>query len=229
MELGSFNYDHLVVPTLQLELSRISDQHEQEWLAEMHRETELQNLREKRDDYPTMYVKQAKKKRICQNMKGVLGGTNAFNFLSFVAGVITLVVNVNNNVNNNNNNLNGVNANANNQNNANANVNNNAANIIIAMPGRKKKRRKRTAQLFVDAALGSTKETKCLNMGLESELGNFPFAVLDLMKYYKMKVESNDRMCQEKFLCGSIDTLQDHFRDSDVDDNYGTERHIFTI
>lgn len=45
------------------------------------------------------------------------------------------VVNVNNNVNNNNNNLNGVSANANNNQNNNANVNNNAANVILAMPG----------------------------------------------------------------------------------------------
>merc|ERR1719414_1477894 len=72
-------------------------------------------------------------------MNGVLGGSNAFNFLSFVAGVITLIVNVNNNVNNNNNNLNGVNGNANNNQNNNANVNNNAANVILVMPGRKKR------------------------------------------------------------------------------------------
>jgi hypothetical protein len=51
------------------------------------------------------------------------------------------VVNVNNNVNNNNNNLNGISANANNNQNNNANVNNNAANIIIAMPGRKRRKR----------------------------------------------------------------------------------------
>ncbi len=44
-------------------------------------------------------------------------------------------------MNNNNNNLNGVSANANNNQNNNANVNNNAANVILAMPGRKRKRR----------------------------------------------------------------------------------------
>ncbi len=64
------------------------------------------------------------------------GGSNAFNFINFVAAVVTLVVNVNNNINNNNNNLNRVSLNANNANNANANVNNNAANIVIVMPGR---------------------------------------------------------------------------------------------
>ena len=36
------------------------------------------------------------------------GGQNAFNYVSFVVAILTLVVNVNNNVNNNNNNLNQV-------------------------------------------------------------------------------------------------------------------------
>ncbi len=35
-------------------------------------------------------MKKTKKVRTCQNMSGILGGANAFNFLSFVAGVITL-------------------------------------------------------------------------------------------------------------------------------------------
>jgi hypothetical protein len=34
------------------------------------------------------------------------GGQNAFNYVSFVVAILTLVVNVNNNINNNNNNLN---------------------------------------------------------------------------------------------------------------------------
>ena len=59
-------------------------------------------------------------------MLNSLGGTNAFNFINFVAAVVrdgsplccwfnqkliqvTLVVNINNNINNNNNNLNNVN------------------------------------------------------------------------------------------------------------------------
>ncbi|XP_023327305.1 putative uncharacterized protein DDB_G0283223 [Eurytemora carolleeae] len=73
-------------------------------------------------------------------MAGILGGSNAFNFLNFVAGVVTIVVNVNNNINNNNNNLNNVNVNAQTANNANANVNNNGANVVVAMPGRRRKR-----------------------------------------------------------------------------------------
>ena len=74
-------------------------------------------------------------------MNGILGGSNAFHFLSFVSGVVTLVLNVNNNVNNNNNNLNGINANGNHAVNSNGNVNNNAANAIIVMPGKRRKKR----------------------------------------------------------------------------------------
>ena len=57
-----------------------------------------------------------------------------------MAAVVTLVVNINNNINNNNNNLNNVAVNTNNANNADANVNNAGANIVIAMPGRRRKR-----------------------------------------------------------------------------------------
>ena len=85
--------------------------------------------------FPTIKKKQ-KKVRTCQNMAGILGGSNAFNFINFVAAVVTLVVNVNNNINNNNNNLNNVNVNTNNANNANANVNNNGVNSVVVMPGR---------------------------------------------------------------------------------------------
>ena len=62
--------------------------------------------------------------------KGLLGGANAFHFLTFVVGLATLVVNVENNLNQNNNNLNGININANRQTNNNANANNNAMNMI---------------------------------------------------------------------------------------------------
>ena len=85
--------------------------------------------------FPAIKKKQ-KKVRTCQNMAGILGGSNAFNFINFVAAVVTLVVNVNNNINNNNNNLNNVNVNTNNANNANANVNNNGVNSVVVMPGR---------------------------------------------------------------------------------------------
>ena len=72
-------------------------------------------------------------KRNCYRKAGCISALQWIDLLS--------VVNVNNNVNNNNNNLNGISANANNNQNNNANVNNNAANIIIAMPGRKRRKR----------------------------------------------------------------------------------------
>ena len=80
--------------------------------------------------------KKKQKVRTCQNMAGIIGGSNAFNFINFVAAVVTLVVNVNNNINNNNNNLNNINVNTNNANNANVNANNNGVNSVVVMPGR---------------------------------------------------------------------------------------------
>ena len=99
------------------------------------------NSRTKRD-MPTMYMGKKKKLRQCVNMNGILGGSNAFNYISFVIGILTLVVNVNNNINNNNNNLNQANINTASNNNANANSNNNNANIVNVMPpGKKRKKR----------------------------------------------------------------------------------------
>ena len=68
------------------------------------------------------------------------GGSNAFNYISFILAILTLVVNINNNINNNNNNLNQFNLNIADNNNANANVNNNNANVINVMPPGRKKR-----------------------------------------------------------------------------------------
>ena len=55
---------------------------------------------------PTMYMGKKKKLRTCANMNGILGGSNAFNYISFVLAILTLIVQTNNNINNNNNNLN---------------------------------------------------------------------------------------------------------------------------
>ena len=57
-------------------------------------------------DMPTMYMGKKKKLRTCANMNGILGGSNAFNYISFVLAILTLIVQTNNNINNNNNNLN---------------------------------------------------------------------------------------------------------------------------
>ena len=70
----------------------------------------------------------------------IVGGSNAFNYITFVVAILTLVVNINNNINNNNNNLNQFNLNIADNNNANANVNNNNANIVNVMPPGRKKR-----------------------------------------------------------------------------------------
>ena len=81
----------------------------------------------------------------------IAGGTNAYNYITFVVAILTLVVNINNNINNNNNNLNQFNLNIADNNNANANVNNNNANVVNVMPpGRKKRadlRRKMKARM----------------------------------------------------------------------------------
>ena len=57
-------------------------------------------------DMPTMYMGKKKKLRTCANMNGILGGSNALNYISFVLAILTLIVQTNNNINNNNNNLN---------------------------------------------------------------------------------------------------------------------------
>ena len=77
------------------------------------------------------------------NFSLFLGGSNAFNYISFILAILTLIVNINNNINNNNNNLNQFNVNVADNNNANANVNNNNANVVNVMPPGKKKRRKK--------------------------------------------------------------------------------------
>ncbi len=74
----------------------------------------------------------------------VVGGQNAFNYVSLIMAILTLVVNVNNNNNNNNNNLNQFSGNTVGNNNANANTNNNNGNIVNVMPPGKKKRRRRS-------------------------------------------------------------------------------------
>ena len=103
------------------------------------------NSRTKRD-MPTMYMGKKKKLRQCVNMNGILGGSNAFNYVSFVIGILTLVVNVNNNINNNNNNNVDINYNTINQDSNNVISNSENMNMVMAMilpvPG------KRTLDLF---------------------------------------------------------------------------------
>ena len=82
-------FENILAARLEVELFKLKTQHEQSYFV-VENESDLHSL-VKRSDFPVMHVKQSKKKRTCQNMNGILGGSNAFNFLSFVAGVITLV------------------------------------------------------------------------------------------------------------------------------------------
>ena len=134
-------------------LDKILQQHKDKWLRSEEERLIFEealikfeqpniNLSRTKRDMPTMYMGKKKKLRQCVNMNGILGGSNAFNYISFVVGILTLVVNVNNNINNNNNNLNQANINTASNNNANANSNNNNANIVNVMPpGKKRKKR----------------------------------------------------------------------------------------
>ncbi|XP_042867996.1 exonuclease 1-like [Penaeus japonicus] len=89
---------------------------------------------------PVIYMPGKKKKRKCSQVSGLLAGFNTFNYLTFVTGVITLVVNANNNINNNNNNNNLNNNNDISNNNVNANTNTQNANqVVIFPPGRKRR------------------------------------------------------------------------------------------
>merc|ERR1719219_1910479 len=79
----------------------------------------------------------------CKNASStsIISGGKAVDFAAFAAGVLTLVLNVNNNINNNNNNNNNLNINAVDSSNVVANFNTNNANQVNIMPpGRRKKR-----------------------------------------------------------------------------------------
>jgi hypothetical protein len=81
--------EDLLLPSFDLALANLHEEYEQKYI-EINDEKSIHEL-VKRSEFPKMHIKQGTKKRTCQNMKGVLGGSNAFNFMSFVAGVITLV------------------------------------------------------------------------------------------------------------------------------------------
>ena len=85
---NNFGFENILAAKLEIELQQIRTEYEKSYTV-VSNESELHSL-VKRNDFPVMHVKQSKKKRTCQNMNGILGGSNAFNFLSFVAGVITL-------------------------------------------------------------------------------------------------------------------------------------------
>jgi len=109
---------------------------------------DLQNFskRQKRSETissQTVYQFQ-KKQRKCKNLKsyGIASGSNALSYMSFVASVITLVLNINNNINANNNNNNQANVNFGNNNNLVSNLNQNVGNNFNLMfpPGKRRRR-----------------------------------------------------------------------------------------
>ncbi|XP_047483816.1 uncharacterized protein DDB_G0287625-like [Penaeus chinensis] len=103
-------------------------------------ERSLHGHERKQRNIPVMYMPGKKTERKCVAAGGIMSGHNAFSFLSFVTGVLSLVLNVNNNINNNNdnNNLNDNNAISNNNVDANANTQN-ANQIVVFPPGRKRR------------------------------------------------------------------------------------------
>ena len=86
------SFDEIIFPQLEQELLKISLENEQKYIDISEDFHQIEHLITKRS-FPKIHVK-GKKKRTCQNMNGILGGSNAFNFMSFVAGVITLVSNI---------------------------------------------------------------------------------------------------------------------------------------
>ena len=155
-------------------------------------------VRRARRAMPTMYMDKKKKLRTCANMNGILGGSNAFNYVSFVLAILTLVVNTNNNINNNNNNLNQANLNTASNNNANANSNNNNANVINVMPpGKKKRRRKRSPHPF-----DVFEDRICVKSQQSSVSGELSLASMVLVQGYLRSLTS-DR-CRQPRLCRSL-------------------------
>ncbi|XP_068249045.1 uncharacterized protein [Palaemon carinicauda] len=107
---------------------------------DIHKITE----RQARQAPPNAIYRRKQSSRPCRRRDGtstVFTGSNAMSYISFLANVMALVLNINNNVNNNNNN-NNINSNNNiDNNNANLNVNSNNVNQINIMPPGGRRRR----------------------------------------------------------------------------------------
>merc|ERR1712155_220043 len=142
-----------------------------------------------------------KKLRTCANMNGILGGSNAFNYVSFVLAILTLVVNTNNNLNNNNNNLNQANLNTASNNNANANSNNNNANVINVMPPGKKKRRRRRRKRSPHP-FDVYEDRICVRSQQSSVSGELSLAAMLLVQGYLRSLTPG--RCRQQRLCRSL-------------------------
>ncbi|XP_066983762.1 uncharacterized protein [Macrobrachium rosenbergii] len=115
-------------------------------LSDLAEIPEAKERRERQAPPNAIYRRQQGRLRPCRSRDGtssVFAGSNAMSYISFLANVMALVLNINNNVNNNNNN-NNINSNNNiDNNNANLNVNSNNVNQVNIMPPGGKRRRRR--------------------------------------------------------------------------------------
>ncbi|XP_076068278.1 uncharacterized protein LOC143040759 [Oratosquilla oratoria] len=109
---------------------------------------------------PVIYMPgQKKKTRKCVNVHGIFNSHNAYNYLSFVTGIISLILNINNNINNNNNNNNINDNNAASNNNVDANSNTQSGNQIVVFPGRRRRRRRTFLDVLLDSSDSSDGKT----------------------------------------------------------------------
>merc|ERR1712241_1209782 len=126
---------------LEYHLDKLLDEH----VGEMFFNEDHSDREKRSDDIASQTVYQfQKKQKKCKNLRsyGVASGSNALSYMSFVAAVITLVININNNINANNNNNNQVNLNFGNNNNLVSNLNQNVGNNFNLMfpPGKRRRR-----------------------------------------------------------------------------------------
>ena len=86
--------------------------------------------------YKPFYLQEKTSKKKCIGEKsklGVASSTNALSYMSFIAAIITLVLNINNNINANNNNNNRININYGSNKNSLSNINQNVGNNFNLM------------------------------------------------------------------------------------------------
>merc|ERR1712061_600706 len=117
----------------------------QDFIKSMNKGENIKSREKRAETISSQTVSQyQKKQRKCKNLRsyGIASGSNALSYMSFVASVITLVLNINNNINANNNNNNQANINFGNNNNLVSNLNQNVGNNFNLMfpPGKRRRR-----------------------------------------------------------------------------------------
>ena len=83
-------------------LDEMFERHKEVWLSDENRELFEKTVKQEdvgsderkyervKRDMPTMYMGKKKKLRTCANMNGILGGSNEFNYVSFVMEFLLL-------------------------------------------------------------------------------------------------------------------------------------------